>query len=417
MAKTLVIIICVFLCNYGVIIIPTLSNANENTNDNGMTILDNNESNGIVERYAIAMGFSFPGIEWDAHALRDILHENYPEIWPLDHIRLYSHDSWSNIVEGLRWIESQEDENDITIWQSAGHGSPEGICTENGFIPYTQLNYEFNRFDGSLLIMICACGSCYAHEKLAGDNRIIITGRTPLNNTECNCKSTTDPSETLPFTLATYFIMHFVYPGYGAWGNELCDQEYGNNDGWVSAEEAFAYVEDSFEWPDEIFNNWCFGHIYMTDSVPGNLNITYINKEIPPEINPPDTPSIEGPVTGEREVLYDYDIVSSDPDDHNISYIINWGDLQEEEIGPLPSGTTFTLTHNWSYYGNYTIQVLAIDECDYESNWAKLNISIPKNKGKSMILNYIHNKFPFFSFLQRLLAYISNDNFSMEVLP
>ena len=396
---------------------PTIYSENSIENYNNLIFSDDETTNGLVEMYAIAMGFSFPGIESDAYALRDILHENCPEIWPFDHIKIYSHDSWTNIVDGLRWIESQEDENDITIWQSAGHGSPDGICTENEFISYALLDNEFDRFEGSLLIMICACGSCYAHEKLAGDNRIIITGRSPLNNSNCDCKNNSKNYGILSSSFATYFIMHFVSSSHGAWGNKICDIEYGNNDGWVSAEEAYAYVEDSFEWPDEILNNWCFAHIYMTDGIQGNLDISYIDKEIPPDIHPPETPLIEGPLTGERNVIYNYTIVSTDVDNHNISYNIDWGDIQKEQIGPLPSGEAFTISHNWSNYGNYSIKVLAIDERDYESDWSAINISIPTCKGKitpffQIIMRYIVQ----FPIIKKIMELFPSYYFSMRVI-
>lgn len=388
----------------GVGVVPSIADINEINQNSKNILITNVEGDGDAERWAIAMGFAFDGIMKDAYCLRDILHNNSPEIWPLDHIKLYSHDSWDNIIEGLRWIESQEDSNDITIWQSAGHGNPDGIASENGFISYADLDREFDKFDGFLLIMICACGSCYAHTKLAGENRIIITGRSPLNSLPCDCQKTDKSHYQSASSLWTYFIMHFVHPSYGAWGNEICDSVYGNNDGWVSAEEAFTYVEDSFEWPDEIWNNWCYAHLYMTDGVPGNLNITFIQENNQSET--PSTPSIEGPLYGETGETYSYNIRSIDPEDDDISYIIDWGDNQEEELGPNPSGETVTANHIWDEQGIYIIRVKAKDIHNFESDWATLEVSMPKTKphADTLFLRFLENHSHLFPLLRHLLG-------------
>ncbi len=342
-------------------------------------MVSTNESNN-VDRWCIAMGFAFDGIMQDANCLKDILHNNNPDIWPLDHIKLYSHYSWDNIIEGLQWIESQEDENDITIWQSAGHGNPQGIASENGFITYNALNKEFDKFDGRLLIMICACGSRYAHTALAGENRIIITGRTPLENSPCNCQNNNHDLFPATYSLWTYFIMHFVHPNYGAWGNELCDTKYGNNDGWISAEEAFSYVEDSFDWPDEIWNNWCYAHLYITDGVSGNLNIMCIHDNKSPEI-----PIINGPTECKVKKLCTYQITSTYLDGYDISYIIDWGDNQSEEMGLFSSAEVINVTHSWEKEGIYSIKAKAKNQFGFESDWGTLEINLRKNRENNLL--------------------------------
>jgi len=362
------------------------------------SIAELNTSDEDVNRYAIAMGFSFDGIMWDAYCLRDILTNHTPDIWPMDHIKIYSHDSWDNIIDGLRWIESQEDENDITIWQSAGHGNPYGLASETDYITYAELDREFDKFEGSLLIMICACGSCYAHSKLAGDNRIIITGRTPLNDMPCQCQDTTNNHPLLE-SVWTYFIMHFIHPLYGAWGNQACDLNYGNNDGWISAEEAFSYVEDSFDWPDEIWNEWCYAHLYMTDGVEGNLDITFIGQNTPPE-----DPIIQGPNEGEAGTRYTYEATAIDPNGDQIYYLFDWGDdTNSDWIGPFNSGETGSASNIWGR-GTYTIRVKTKDTYNFESNWTTMEVTMPKNKTIDYpFLDALKNHPMLYHFLQQLL--------------
>ena len=398
LSKALVLAVIVLFIGAG--FVPGIAGMNKINQNSENTLLTNVEE-GDVDRWAIAMGFSFDGIMHDAYCLKDILHNNSPDIWPLNHIKLYSHDSWDNIIEGLRLIEAQEDSNDITIWQSAGHGNTEGIASENGFISYADLDREFDKFDGSLLIMICNCVSCYAHTKLAGDNRIIITGRTPLDSSPCNCQKTDNSFFPSSSSLWTYFIMHFVHPLYGAWGNEICDSDYGNNDGWVSAEEAFAYVEDTFEWPDEILNNWCYTHLYMTDGLQGNLNITYLQENNPP--SKPDVP--EGALTGRIRTDIEYIVRAYDPDGDDVFYLIDWGDNTNSDwIGPLPSGDNVEASYTWAGEGTYEIRVLAKDDHGVKSEWSDpLSVSMPKNKAFNLMflqfLGRFMERFPLLEFL------------------
>jgi len=97
--------------------------------------------------------------------------------------------------------------------------------------------------------------------------------------------------------------------------------------------------------------------------------------------SPPITPTIEGPSSGATGTEYDYSLCSSDPDGDDISYCIDWGDGAGEVcIGPFPSGTCLTEKHTWSSDGTYIIQVKAQDIHGAESDWATLEVSMPKNK-------------------------------------
>jgi hypothetical protein len=96
---------------------------------------------------------------------------------------------------------------------------------------------------------------------------------------------------------------------------------------------------------------------------------------------PPDTPAITGPTDGRAREKYEYTFSTVDPDGHDVYYYIDWDDDQLEEwIGPYASGEEVTVGHTFPRQGIYTISVKAKDIYGMESNWATLEVNMPKNK-------------------------------------
>ncbi|MBN1281164.1 MAG: cadherin repeat domain-containing protein, partial [Candidatus Thermoplasmatota archaeon] len=94
--------------------------------------------------------------------------------------------------------------------------------------------------------------------------------------------------------------------------------------------------------------------------------------------NAPTTPTITGPAEGEPGNQYLYNIQSSDADNHDISYFIDWGDdTTSGWLGPYVSGTMIHVTHSWDEQGTYTVKVKAKDAFDLESAWGELEVSMP----------------------------------------
>jgi outer membrane protein assembly factor BamB len=109
--------------------------------------------------------------------------------------------------------------------------------------------------------------------------------------------------------------------------------------------------------------------------------------------NPPTTPTITGTDHGKVRQTYDYTIISTDPEDNNISYYIDWDDgTNTGWMGPHPSGLEQTVNHAWNKKGTYTIHVKAKDNHSAESEWGTLQVTMPTS-------NYI----PFLQFWMRLL--------------
>jgi hypothetical protein len=119
---------------------------------------------------------------------------------------------------------------------------------------------------------------------------------------------------------------------------------------------------------------------------------------------PPNIPVITGPSHGTPQVEYEFSFVSTDPDNDELYYHIEWGDGDEEEIGPYPSGVEAHATHTWNEKGTVTIRAKARDPFNAESDWGELDFIVPKNRAftYSFIFKFIHqyqNTFPILRYL------------------
>jgi hypothetical protein len=118
----------------------------------------------------------------------------------------------------------------------------------------------------------------------------------------------------------------------------------------------------------------------------------------------PSTPTIDGPTSGRVGVKYDYKFLSIDPDDDLIWYYICWGDLEIIRIyGPYHSGEEVTLSYIYRDKGTWTIQCKAVDSFDASSDWAYLEVTMPRvrlfNGRLLQFYEYLVDQFPIFKIL------------------
>ena len=109
---------------------------------------------------------------------------------------------------------------------------------------------------------------------------------------------------------------------------------------------------------------------------------------------PPSIPTINGPANGNAGEEYDYLISSTEPDGDQVIYCIDWGDGSEEIcIGPYTANEEVTITHSWSEEGTYTLKTKARDDYGAESDWATLEITMPRYKPqvRSVFLDFIES--------------------------
>jgi hypothetical protein len=102
--------------------------------------------------------------------------------------------------------------------------------------------------------------------------------------------------------------------------------------------------------------------------------------------NNPSVPTISGNKNGATGVKYEYTFSSSDPEDDDVKFEINWGD--EIEDTDYCSGTK-KVSHSWNEKGEYAITARAIDFNGGVSDWASYEISMPKPR-HFLFENWIH---------------------------
>ena|GEM_PF-413438 len=114
------------------------------------------------------------------------------------------------------------------------------------------------------------------------------------------------------------------------------------------------------------------------------------------EDEPPAKPTITGPTQGSFGDPYDYTFISTDPEEHDVFYYVDWGDDQVEDwIGPFNSGEEVIVSHTWDERGTYTISAQAKDEFGAESDWSYLKVRMPINQqtSDSLLIRFLE-RFP-----------------------
>jgi len=116
---------------------------------------------------------------------------------------------------------------------------------------------------------------------------------------------------------------------------------------------------------------------------------------------PPDKPTIDGPSSGKPRIKYEYTFSADDPEDHEVSYFINWGDgTYDGWTDYVESETEVKLEHTWTekITYTYTIKAKAKDIYGAESGWAEFEVKIkPRNKPFSFnfnLLSWLFERYP-----------------------
>ena len=109
-------------------------------------------------------------------------------------------------------------------------------------------------------------------------------------------------------------------------------------------------------------------------------NIDSINVSVYNSGNqPPNSPTIEGPITGKAGGKYEYIFNTIDPNNDDVFYYIDWGDGNFENwSGPYVTGQEVKINYNWTKKGTYLISAKAKDTQGVESNWTTLKVTMPK---------------------------------------
>ena len=102
---------------------------------------------------------------------------------------------------------------------------------------------------------------------------------------------------------------------------------------------------------------------------------------------PPNKPTITGESSIKSNTEYTYTFISTDSEEDEISYYIDWGDNTSTGwTRTLPSGEYYNSSHIWIEKGSYIIKAKAKDIYGAESDWATLKVTMPKIKKISINL-------------------------------
>jgi VCBS repeat-containing protein len=121
-----------------------------------------------------------------------------------------------------------------------------------------------------------------------------------------------------------------------------------------------------------------------------------------------------GPSSGKIRKEYTYNATTTDPNNHQVYYMWDWGDgTTSEWVGPYNSGVLTQAKHTWTKKGSYGIKVKAKDSYGAESNWSDpLPITMPLSQNYGihnigvlfhLILSFLKGEYRGMTFLQVLI--------------
>jgi outer membrane protein assembly factor BamB len=193
----------------------------------------------------------------------------------------------------------------------------------------------------------------------------------------------------------------------------------GTNIGEVDGGEIIAVNPDGSEkWRKQFSEHgWCDsspciaedGTVYIGSQY--TIAWGYIHVFGPVESNsPPETPTITGEINGTVGEDYEYILNVVDPDNNPISFYIEWGDGTNSGWTPeRASGEDCYYKHSWLISGSYTIRAKARDTLGEESDWAYLDVTMPRTRTSSY--------FERFPLLERLFnIHFSRTIFNLQFL-
>jgi len=118
------------------------------------------------------------------------------------------------------------------------------------------------------------------------------------------------------------------------------------------------------------------------------------------ENHPPNTPIIDGPISGNAGVTYYYNFTINDIDGDPMFLWVDWDDgTQGPYIGPYESGEDVVVSHTWDEQDTYTIKARAKDTDNLWGPWGELEVTMPVNQQSThpwfyWLLERFPNMFP-----------------------
>ncbi len=285
-----------------------------------------------------------------------------------------------NIIRGFRWLDRKEDKNDFSLVYISTHGGQlpkdkfpwdeKDGCDE---VLATYLSFMFPRINirddllNLLLSLLNSKGVCVVVDSChAGGFNDTPYFKNLWKNNKMNVNERVhgfaeELSESGRIVLMASREDELAWGGFTMYLTEgLTGYADTNEDDLVSAEEAFYYAKERYDW--EEYNI----HATIYDDYPGELQLTVV--ELPPSV--PETPI--GQDFGDTNTTYYYYTVSTDPAGDKISYGWDWDSdfVVDEWTDFVDSNTTVNTSHSWTIEGIYNIRVRVKDEHGLLSDWS-----------------------------------------------
>ena len=333
------------------------------------------------------------------------------DFWQEDHIKTITDKNATkkNIIEGFKWLDEHEDENDVSFIFYAAHGQMmleifppydeedryDGLLTtywtaywdslviKTESLPLAILGAylsdisddQLNRLLANLeskgvvvLISVCAGGE-YDDPPIYNSlykKKQMKYHLTPENFTYRFCEDLQAsnriilmPCEEDEDVDGTWFI-DYITKGLQGFADI-------NDDGLVTAEEAFNY---SAPLTYEMNRKYTYFHNHPSifDDYPGELVLS--QSELPPS-----TPKlIFGPTTGKKGDINNFIISAIEPENEQIRYYIEWGDGTNEYSDFYLSEEIVNLSHKWNTEGVFNFYIYSEDDNGAKSINSEKNV-------------------------------------------
>jgi sensor c-di-GMP phosphodiesterase-like protein len=104
--------------------------------------------------------------------------------------------------------------------------------------------------------------------------------------------------------------------------------------------------------------------------------LLYVNSSTATTNTSPTPPTISVQTTGQKDIEYNCSVISTDPDNDTICYIIDWGDTTNTNSSFFANGTAYATSHAWTISGIYIIESYAKDVNNASSATTRLKVMI-----------------------------------------
>lgn len=188
-------------------------------------------------------------------------------------------------------------------------------------------------------------------------------------------------------------------------GDQICykfDWDDGTYSDWLGPLNSGETIEASNIWEEE--------GLYEVRVKAKDVNNRVSDWSEPLEVTilenlPPDDPTIKGPRIGVTGRPLTFSFVSSDPEGHDVSYYVTWGDgTHDDWSGPFASGEEVTFSHTYTQGGKIIINAKAKDQFGEESQQSQFTLFIIKNRAVSSpllvrVIEHLLERFPRLQYL------------------